>query len=293
MISAWLGRGIACLGDLSSRLFLRVPFADPEGRKGILEPLLRAPAHRLTRVDMRVSGWPHTQRPLRVIFLADFHAGSHAQDVSRYADIVAEANILRPDIVGLGGDYVNRIAFAGGRVPPETTAAVLAGLSAPLGVFAVLGNHDWSYDGEAVAAALEGVGIRVLEDKAVPVEFEGSTIHVVGIADERTRDPDVRGTMARLPPGAPALVLAHDPASFADLPSGPYVMLSGHTHGGQIRLPFVGPLVNMSAAPMAWTYGHVVTADRQLYVTSGLGTSGIPVRIGIAPEIVLAEIAAA
>ena len=70
-------------------------------------------------------------------------------------------------------------------------------------------------------------------------------------------------------------------------------MLSGHTHGGQIRLPFMGPIVNMSRAPLAWSYGHVATSDRQLYVTSGLGTSGIPVRIGIPPEIALVEISRA
>ena len=125
----------------------------------------------------------------------------------------------------------------------------------------------------------------------MPIDFEGTSAYIVGIADEYTRHPDVQGTLARLPPGAPALVLAHDPASFADLPFGPYVMLSGHTHGGQIQLPLVGPLVNMSEAPLAWTYGHVESGGRQLYVTSGLGTSGVPIRLRIPPEIALIDIA--
>ena len=148
----------------------------------------------------------------------------------------------------------------------------------------------WEYDGEAVADALKAVGIHVLENEFVPIDFEGTSIYVAGIADARTRNPDVQGTLSRLPPGAPALVLAHDPARFADLPFGPYVMLSGHTHGGQIQLPLVGPLVNMSEAPLAWTYGHVEHDNRQLYVTSGLGTSGVPIRLGIPPEIALLDI---
>ncbi len=297
MILSGLGRGLSGLfrlfGEASSRRFVRVPFTDPEGRKGVFERLTRAPAHRVTRVTMRVPGWPATPRPLRVIFLSDFHTGSHARDVQRFADIVVEANELRPDLVCLGGDYVNRTAYFGGRVPPETTAAILAGLAAPLGIFAVLGNHDWRYDGEGVRAALEAVGIRVLENEAVPVRFADRTIYIAGVADAITRAPDVRGTLATLPPGAPALVLAHNPASFADLPPGPYVMLSGHTHGGQFHFPFIGPVTNMSEAPLEWTYGLVEADGRRLYVTSGLGTSALPLRLGIRPEIVRIEIEAA
>ena len=291
-----LGRGFGALfrlfGEASSRRFVRTPFTDPEGRKGIFEHVTRAPAHRVTHVEMRVPGWPATPRPLRVAFLSDFHTGSHAHDVQRFADIVVETNRLRPDLVCLGGDYVNRMAYFGGRVPPETTAAILAGLAAPLGIFAVLGNHDWKYDGEGVRAALEAVNIRVLENGAVPIRFDGATIYVAGVADAITRIPAVRDTLAGLPPDAPALVLAHDPVSFADLPPGPYVMLSGHTHGGQFQLPFIGPVVNMSEAPLEWTYGSVEAEGRRLYVTSGLGTSALPLRVGIPPEIVRLEIAA-
>ena len=288
----WSGWGLHSLGAFATRRFVQTPFADPQGLKGLFGPLTRAPMHRLVQVSMRVPGWPEMARPLRVAFLSDFHTGSHTGDVQRFADIVVEVNRLRPDLVCLGGDYVNCMAFGGGRVPPETTAEILAGLVAPLGLFAVLGNHDWEYDGKAVWTALNAVGIQVLENEFAPVTFEGTRIFIVGIGDNRTRDPDVQRTLMHVPIGEPALVLAHDPASFTDLPPGPYVMLSGHTHGGQIQLPLVGPLINMSEAPRTWTYGHIESNGRQLYVTSGLGTSGLPIRIGIPPEIVLVEIAA-
>jgi predicted MPP superfamily phosphohydrolase len=86
-------------------------------------------------------------------------------------------------------------------------------------------------------------------------------------------------------------VLAHDPFWFAHLPAGPYLMLAGHTHGGQIRFPVVGALRNGSRAPMRWSHGHIEEGGRHLYVSAGLGTSGIPLRIGMPPEYAIVDVA--
>src|SRR5919206_258388 len=141
----WSGWGLHSLGAFATRRFVQTPFADPQGLKGLFGPLTRAPMHRLVQVSMRVPGWPEMARPLRVAFLSDFHTGSHTGDVQRFADIVVEVNRLRPDLVCLGGDYVNCMAFGGGRVPPETTAEILADLWAHREQWSPALCHEWPW----------------------------------------------------------------------------------------------------------------------------------------------------
>jgi predicted MPP superfamily phosphohydrolase len=270
--------------------FARRPFDDPLGRKGWLEPFARAQAHAVREIPLGLAGWPRWKRPLRVAYLSDLHVGSHAGDVARLKAIVAEAAAFAPDLVLHGGDFVNMQPFGGGRVPPHVIAEILGALRAPAGVFAVLGNHDFSYGRHEVAEALTANGIRLLADEADRFAFEGSEIGVIGIEDARSvRDAPAR-LLAELQADRPAIVLTHDPVWFAQVPRGPFLTLAGHTHGGQIRLPGFGPLVNASRAPLRWTYGLGEEGGRPLYVTSGLGTSGVPLRIGIRPEFVIFDI---
>jgi predicted MPP superfamily phosphohydrolase len=272
------------------RAVTRAPFTDPLGRKGLLEGLSRAQSHILRRLRLTVAGWPRWPRPLGVVFIADLHVGSHAGDVSRFEAIVAEAARFAPDLVLLGGDYVNMQPFGGGRVPPPTIAAILSRLAGRCGRFAILGNHDVIYGADQVAGALRAENIIVLDDTRACISFEGATITILGLPDGGIERPQPPRLLAALPPQAPAIVLSHDPVWFANVRSGAHLMLAGHTQGGQVRLPWIGPLVNASKAPLRWTYGLIEEGGRQLYVTSGLGTSGIPLRIGIAPEIVLLSI---
>lgn len=268
------------------RTLVKVPFRDSAGDKGRWERFTRAPRHRLRQVTITHPGWPRFEMPLKVVFLSDFHVGSHSGDVRRLASLVDEAGALGPHLICLGGDYMNMMPFGNGRVPPETIAPILGRLKAPLGCFAILGNHDADYGAELVTRALRGAGIVVLEDDGRALVYAGSPIHVAGLSSD-LRASDI---VARLPAGDPAIIIAHDPAAFRHMPSGPYVMLCGHTHGGQVCLPFFGPLINRSEAPLRWTYGHVVEGGKHMYVTSGIGTSGFPIRIGAAPEIVALEI---
>jgi predicted MPP superfamily phosphohydrolase len=268
------------------RRIVAKPFADLHGEKGAWVWISRPPRYRIIPHQVAVTGWPETTRPLRLVFLSDLHTGSYAHDVVRLEQIVEDVVKQQPDLVCLGGDYVNGMLFGQGRVPPEVIASKLSVLRPPLGTFAILGDHDELFGASRVLGPLRNAGLRVLVNEVEPVCFEGAEIRIIGLT------PDARQLSVLLGerPGSPAVVLTHDPAAFARLPGGPHLMLCGHTHGGQIQLPFVGPLVNMSDAPLRWTYGHVSEGGRNLYITSGLGTSGLPLRIGIPPEIAVIEV---
>jgi len=271
-------------GKALVRALTRPPFNDEHGRKGWLEPFSRAQPHRVRRLSLTIAGWP----ALRIVFLSDNHTGSHAGDVARLERIVAEAAAFAPDLVLHGGDFVNMQLFGGGRVPPRVTARILGRLAAPLGRFAVLGNHDYTYGAAEVAAALRDHGIAVLDDARVTLAIAGGAIDLIGLPD--AREERATGRALLVAPDKPSLVLAHDPFWFAHLPAGPHLMLAGHTHGGQVRFPWVGPLRNASRAPLRWTYGLTEEGGRRLYVTSGLGTSGLPLRIGCPPEFVVLDV---
>ncbi|MGP0091346.1 MAG: metallophosphoesterase [Xanthobacteraceae bacterium] len=273
-----------------TKALARPPFKDELGRKPWLEPLTQAQAHRVNNFKLIIPGWPRRSRPLRVAFLSDFHTGSHAGDVARLGAIVTEAKRFEPDLVLHGGDFVNMMLFGGGRVPPHATAAILARLGAPLGAFAVLGNHDIDYGEAEVRAALRAHDITLLDDERCALHFEGAEFDLLGIPDARIMRHEAFAALRSLSPQRPTLVLAHDPVWFAHLPQGPHLMLSGHTHGGQICLPLLGPFTNKSKAPLRWSHGLIQEGGRYLYVTSGIGTSGVPIRLGIPPEFVIIDL---
>lgn len=278
------------VGKRLLRAVTRPPYRDATGAKGWFDRVSRAQAHRVHELGVTIAGWPRMSRPLRIAFLSDLHAGSHADDVARLGAIVTEAAAYRPDLVLHGGDFVNMQILGGGRLPPHTIAAILARLEAPLGRFAVLGNHDYTYGADDVAAALEAHGIAVLDDARRTLRHDGHAVDLIGLPDARHMRPAGRALLDALHPEQPTIVLAHDPFWFAHVPAGPRLTLAGHTHGGQVRLPLVGVLRNASRAPLRWTHGHVEERGRQLYVTAGLGTSGIPLRIGVRPEYAVIDV---
>jgi uncharacterized protein len=269
---------------------LRRPYGDAEGRKGLLGLFARAQPHVVRTYALRLSGWPKFSRPLRIAFLSDFHVGSHTGDVARFAAIAADVATHSPDLVLLGGDYVNMQLYGGGRVPPETIAGLLSRMASPCGSFGVLGNHDYVYGKDDVAAALRAAGIAVLDHGRAPFSYEGHSIDVIGISDAHIAWPEGQALLKALSPDKPAVIVTHDPAHFAGVPAGPFLTLAGHTHGGQIRLPGIGVLTNASDAPMHWTHGLVAEDGRHMIVTAGLGTSGVPLRIGVPPEFVMIEV---
>ena len=278
------------LKSLFHRYRPKAPYDDPLGNKGPWNRFSKAQPHETSEVDLSISGWDHRTKPLKIAALSDFHLGSHADDVTRLSSIVDEVNGWKPDIAVLLGDFMNTQLVGGGRIPPTMIARILSELDTRLGTFAVLGNHDWYYDGHAVWKALEKHGIQVLENMSELIADQYGKFRVIGFGDDQTRNPDTAAVFENLSDTAPAIILAHDPATFSDIPSGPFLTLSGHTHGGQVRLPFIGPVVNASRAPLRWTAGHIVDNDRHLYVVRGLGTSVIPFRWNCPPEIALLHV---
>jgi len=175
----------------------------------------------------------------------------------------------------------------GGRLAPELIARELAQLTAP--TFAVLGNHDWKQAGDRMWRALQNAGIEVLENHAV----ETNGVYIAGLADMRTRRPDLPGALAEVPAGAPVILLAHDPDVFPLVPDRVALTLAGHTHGGQVAIPIIRRPFIPSRYGERYVRGHIVEENRHLYVTSGLGTSGLPVRLLAPPEIVVLELSSA
>ncbi len=223
--------------------------------------------------------------------------------VSRIEHIVTRTNRLDPDLIVLLGDYVAGMRrFRSAIVPMRDWSRALSHLSAPLGTYAVLGNHDWWVDGPAAAQHLELAGIPVLENNAVAIELPtGGRFWLAGLGDQlaipmgggRFRGvDDLEGTLAKITDSSsPALLLAHEPDIFPKVPSRIDLTLSGHTHGGQVRLPFVGAPLVPSRYGQRFAYGHIVDQKRQLIVSGGLGCSILPVRFRVPPEIVLIEVA--
>jgi uncharacterized protein len=256
----------------------------------------------VTRYRLSPPNWPAEAKRLRIVAVADIHACEPWMPLSRIEEIVSTANRLEPDVIVLLGDYVAGMQrFRTGLVPPEAWGRALAGLEAPLGTHAILGNHDWWYEIDAVRAALGDNRIPVMENDAVLLRPEGGQAfwlaglgdqlaHYIGPGEFRGID-DLPGTLARIPEdGNPIILLAHEPDIFPTVPARVSLTLSGHTHGGQVALPFLGRLVVPSSYGQRFAYGHIVEEGRHLIVSGGLGCSIMPVRFGVPPEIVVVDI---
>ena len=269
---------------------------------------LRVQRWRLALPDWPMD-WPAGQ-PLRIALVADLHAGVPTMGPERVARIVSKTNGLEPDLILLMGDYRATHPYQSRKVLIDETAPILAGLRAPLGVYAVLGNHDWRDDKAAQAAGhgpihsqrvLESHGIPVLANRAVRIETAQGAFWLAGLdsqaAFSRTMVPDrpgaddLGGTLAQVTDDAPVILAAHEPDIFPSVPRRVALTLSGHTHGGQIRLLGWAPVVP-SRYGNRYAYGPVSEDGRQMVVSGGLGCSGFPLRFGMPPEITLVEIGA-
>lgn len=230
-------------------------------------------------------GWPAGCDGLRVAVLADLHVGSPFNRLDQLDHVIALTQRAEPDLILLAGDYVIHGVRGGHFTPPEDIAATLRRLSAPLGVWAVLGNHDWWLDAPRVRAALESNGIPVLEDVASRIHTNTCDFWIAGISDYWEGKHDVEGVLAQVTDGAPILAFTHNPDVFPDVPARVNLTIAGHTHGGQVYLPFIGRPVVPSRYGQRYAVGHIVEQGRHLFVSSGLGTSIIPVRFLVPPEV--------
>jgi uncharacterized protein len=230
--------------------------------------------------------WP-SSRPLRLVVISDLHVGSPYHGVRRLRSTVARINATQPDLICILGDFVTRGVIGGTFVPPEPIAKELRRLQAPAGVVAVLGNHDRWYDGPRVQRALVSAGIRVVEDTAVRLATPSGPVWIAGVSDLLTAPHDVsRALRAVSDHQTPILLLSHNPEIFPIVPDGVTLTLAGHTHGGQVRFPLLGaPVMITSRYGQRYAGGLVVERGRRLFVSTGIGTTRIPVRYGVPPSI--------
>jgi predicted MPP superfamily phosphohydrolase len=228
---------------------------------------------------VHTSDWHFTKRPI-------WRVMTHA----RASAIIEDINKVNPDIVLITGDLIaepdQKPTFA--NTIEDEIAQTLGKLKASKGVYAVLGNHDNWYSHTKMKLALEKRDIRVLENES---QFlKQANLWVVGIGDESTGHADVNKALNHLSNDEPALVMMHDPASFMHLSQTNALFFAGHTHGGQVSIPWVGPLIVPTVAPKSWAYGWVQHNKNWMYVTSGLGVSILPIRFNIRPEWVVFNI---
>jgi predicted MPP superfamily phosphohydrolase len=251
---------------------------------GWIEPRRLVTVHR----RLELPNWPPALNGLRVGVLSDLHGGAPHAGLPQIARAVERLNVEAPDVTVLLGDYIDAHPLWGGRIAPGPIARELAALRAPLGTFAVLGNHDWRQAGDRMWSALQNAGIEVLENRAL----RAGDLYIAGLADLRSRRLDLLATLAGVPEDAPVIMLAHDPDVFPYIPARVALTLSGHTHGGQVAIPVLRRVAIPSRYGERYVRGHVVEDERHLYVTSGLGTSGLPLRLLAPPEVVVLELAA-
>jgi len=273
----------------------------------------------VTRYALTPPGWPNGFK-LSVALIADIHAVDPWVTPARIDRIVAQTNGLGADVILLLGDYVagHGLKRFGRAVPHELWARALAELKAPLGVHAVLGNHDWWEDRSVqereagpvpAELALRAAGIPVYHNKSVRLEKKGNGFWLAGLGDQWAFWPkpehyedfvrngkidyrgvdDLPGTLAQVTDDAPVILMAHEPDIFPDVPARVSLTLSGHTHGGQVRVMGYAPFVPSKFAGR-FAYGHIVEDGRHLIVSGGIGCSGFPVRFGAPPEIVFIDL---
>jgi predicted MPP superfamily phosphohydrolase len=247
---------------------------------------------RVVERPIAVPGWP-VGPTLRAALLADLHVGSAWNGLERLRVVVARTNALHPDIVLMLGDYVSRGMFGGRPVSPEEIESVVRDLRAPLGVYAVLGNHDLGWNGPRITRALERAGIRVIDDLAVRIDSGDAArapFWLAGVSDLLRGRHDVRGTLAQVSDDEPVVLMTHNPDVFPEVPARVALTLAGHTHGGQVYIPFVGRPMVPSVHGERYAAGLVIEEGRRLFVATGIGTSIVPVRFLVPPEITVLQI---
>ena len=258
---------------------------------GAIEPLELT----VSRYAPTPPGWPAGHK-LAITVIADLHAGGPDMALPHIRRVVDTAQALQSDLVVLLGDFKAWYRYFNWEpVADSLWAGELARLEAPLGTWAILGNHDWWHDLSGVRTALAAARIPVLENDAVLLGPVGRRFWLAGIGDQlayqlgngRYRGvDDLPGTLKRVQTDDPVLLLVHEPDIFPNIPDRVGLTLAGHTHGGQIRLPLVWPHFVPSQYGARFAYGHVIEDGRHMIVSGGLGTSIIPARLGVPPEIV-------
>lgn len=244
----------------------------------------------IKEVSLNVPNWSKELDGFKVVAVSDIHGGSNTITEERIRNITEQINAQNPDIIVLLGDFVSQIYERRKTLrerelamPIETIAENLKGLKAKYGTFAVIGNHDWWYDEKKCRNALESAGIIVLDNETESFEINNNTVTILGLEDYwKKTNIGLEKIMEQLQTDKNIIAITHNPDTFNKTNDKLSILLAGHTHGGQVNLPYFGtPSV---PASKEYTSGHVVKNGRHLFVTTGIGTSILPIRFRVPPE---------
>lgn len=239
--------------------------------------------------NISVNHWDKELNGFKIAAISDIHAGSDFIDEAKLQKIVEMTNAQNPDIIVLLGDYVSEIGRKEDktlRMPMDMIAENLRGLKAKYGVYAVIGNHDWWFDEQKVRLELEKIGFKVLDYASADINVNGKDIRIIGIEDfwkQRYVNPKL--VDAIIDDKQNVIGLTHNPDTFEFTTDKISLMLAGHTHGGQVWLPIIHSPITVSKRK--YTLGHILEDGRHLFVTKGIGTSGLGVRFCATPEIAI------
>ncbi len=273
------------------------------GLRGFYAPATMLSFPRLVKHHVSHPAWHLPD--LTIAVLSDLHVCRPWTPLGRLERIVAAVNTLGADLILLPGDFLMDRNLPGLPVPAEPIIDRLKPLAAPLGVVAVLGNHDWwdcrlsrrtDFARNSVAEAMEGSAIVHLANRSMELRHGGSAFWLVGLDSQGARKHlhqpgfhDPGAAFAGVPAEAPAILLAHEPDYFAEGDPRAFLQISGHTHGGQANLLGWRPMTP-SAFGSRYAWGHIRDGERHLIVSGGVGYSGVPLRLFQPPEIVLVRV---
>jgi uncharacterized protein len=248
-----------------------------------IEPQELSVEHRdifLSRLSPELDGF-------KIALMSDFHYGAYIENLLKSA--VVAANRADVDVALLTGDFVSWHHDHGGRGGRDANACgrILSGLTARLGRFAVLGNHDHAPRPEVVSEPLKAQGIHVLSNTSAPIYKNNSRIWLAGLEDALEGEPDIRAALRNVPPTEPTILLAHEPDFVDEILGYPVdLQLSGHSHGGQVRIPGIGAPV-LPTMGEKYPMGFYRVGPLQLYTNRGLGMISPKIRFNCAPELTL------
>jgi len=244
---------------------------------------------RIVRLEIALRRWPARLDGFTVALLSDFHYDPYFS-VHPLRSAISMVNGLRPDLIALAGDFVSVPWFgdaAAGAAAAEPCAQLLRKMQAPHGLWAVMGNHDVFSDPDRVTSALRAVGIQVLSNQSLPIERDEWRFWLSGVDDVMGGAADLDATLHNVPADEATILLAHEPDYADQVARYPVdLQLSGHSHGGQVRVPFVRPLYLPELA-RKYIWGLYKIGGLTLYTNPGLGTVGVPVRMNCPPEITM------
>jgi len=244
---------------------------------------------RIVRRDIALRRWPERLEGFTIVVLSDFHYDPYFS-VHPLRSAIGMVNGLQPELIVLTGDFVSMRLFgdpAAAASAAEPCAQLLRQMKAPHGLWAVMGNHDCSTDPDHVTSALRAAGIQVLSNQSTPIERDGGRFWLGGVDDVICGGADLAATLHDVPAGEASVLLAHEP-DYADYVAHSPVdlQISGHSHGGQVRIPLVGP-VFLPAMAKKYIWGLYQIGGLALYTNPGLGTVNLPIRWNCPPEITL------